>query len=132
MSVTSADFIALADRLLISENTEIGWRAVAGRAYYGAFHCCAGAVKSHPSAVIDYSLPTHERIFRAANSLPFSATGAADFKRLAYLTMNLRAIRNGADYDIDAAFLRDHAVQAIAAAKNIENLRAQFRNKHGI
>jgi uncharacterized protein (UPF0332 family) len=132
MSVSGADFIAIAERILVSEDTEIGWRVAAGRAYYGAFHCCAEIVDQHPAIVIDPSFATHERLYRAVANLSNSAVGSADLKSLAYLTKNLRDLRTVADYGIKSPFIRSHAEQAIAAAKNIQNLRARFRNRHGI
>lgn len=133
MSVSGADFIAIAERTLVSEDTEIGWRVAAGRAYYGAFHCCcAEIVDQHPAIIIDSSFATHERLYRAVANLSKSAVGSADLKSLAYLTKNLRDLRAVADYDIKSDFTKVHAEQAIAASKNIQNLRARFRNKHGI
>ena len=132
MSVSGADFIAIAERTLVSEDTEIGWRVAAGRAYYGAFHYCAEIVDQHPAIVIDPSFATHERLYRAVASLGKSAVGSSDLKSLAYLAKNLRDLRAVADYDIKSDFAKAHAEQAIAAAKNIQNLRARFRNKHGI
>lgn len=132
MSVSGADFIAIAERIIASEESEIAWRVAAGRAYYGALHCCSDAVQKHPEAILDAKLPTHERIFKAVNGLGKSAIGSSEIKKFTYLTKLLQATRIDADYKIELPFLRTRAEQAILSAKNIQSLREQFQVTHKI
>ena len=132
MSVSGDDFIAIADRILVSEDSEIGWRVAAGRAYYGAFHFCADIVYTHPDTKVDGSKGSHERVYRAVADLGPKALGSKDLKQLIYMTKNLRDIRTIADYDLSTPFLKESAVQVIKGAKNIQNLRSKFRNDHKI
>lgn len=126
MSVECSEFIAIAERIIAGESSEIAYRIAAGRAYYGAFHCCFDLARRHPTVVLDSKYPTHERIYRGVAALLPSALGCMDLKQIIYLAKNLREIRTDADYHLDRPFLRLRAEQAIEAAKLIHIRHQQF------
>lgn len=132
MSVSGDDFIEIAKRVLATDDSEIGWRVSASRAYYGCFHCCLDIIERHPGIVVDKSYSTHERVYRAVNSMTISGQASSDLKHLVYLTKNLRDVRVDADYHANKEFTKERAEQALSQANNISNLRRKYRNDHGI
>lgn len=132
MSVEGSDFVAISERIIALEESEIAWRVAAGRAYYGAFHCCSDLVDQHPAIAVDQTLRTQERVYQAIASITSSVAGWMDIKKLAYKAKNIRDIRTVADYKIKDRFRKEQALQAISAAKNVLELREQFRLAHKI
>lgn len=127
MSVECVDFISVAERLLAVEESEIAWRVAAGRAYYGAFHCCRDLVNKQPSIAVNNTLGDHERIYQAISALGMAFPGAKDLKKLAYIAMQLRDVRGSADYDIADSFRKEQALQAIVTARKVHDSYRQFR-----
>ena len=132
MSVDCTAFIALAERIIASEESEIAWRVAASRAYYGALHCCLDLAQRHPSVFLDPQFPTHERVYRGVGNLLPSAIGATELKKIIYLTKSIQKIRNDADYEVQTDFLRLRAEQAIEEAKKIHDRHLQFCATHKI
>lgn len=126
MSVQAIDFISIAERIVGSEPAEIAYRIAAGRAYYGAFHCCSELARRHPAVILDQTLPTHERVYRGVAKLLMSALGAKELKKLCYLTKLIQDARNDADYEIAGSFEESRARKAIEDAKIVHDKYLQF------
>lgn len=125
MTVECTEFIGLAQRLITLDESEITSRAAASRAYYGAFHCCRDLVEKHPEAIIRAG-PSHEKVYQAVAALPATALGAGELKKIVYLTQQIRAIRNDADYEIKQPFPSKRARQAISEAGQVHNRHLKF------
>ena len=125
MTVECVEFIGLAQRLISLDESEINSRAAASRAYYGAFHCCRDLVGKHPQAIVRAG-PSHEQIYQAVAALPVTAVGAVELKKIVYLTQQIRAIRNDADYEINQPFPSKRARQAISQAGEVHNKHVKF------
>lgn len=132
MSIDCVEFIDIAERILTIDDQEISWRVAAGRAYYGAFHCCRDLINRQPSILVNGQLGEHERLYQAVNSLGMGVVGAKDLKKLVYKTMQLRDVRVAADYHIAQHFRKEQAAQAIEAARHVHLLYKQFRAEHKI
>lgn len=129
MSVQCEDFIQLAERLVLSESSEIARRIAAGRAYYGAYHCCRNLLDRQPSINVNDGLGAHEKVYEAIGRLTLTFTGAKELKKMAYKAMQIRDIRAVADYELHGDFRLELAQQAIESAKIVHALHLAFLTK---
>lgn len=126
MSVQCEDFVHIAERLVLSESSEIARRVAAGRAYYGAYHCCRNLVDRQPSIDVNDRLGAHERVYDAIGRLTLTFPGARELKKMAYKAMQIRDIRAVADYELHGEFRFEQAQQAIESAKIVHTLHLAF------
>ena len=92
------------------------WRNAGSRAYFAAFHHCrAIAVELEPHVDVSRS-DAHQVVPDVLN-----AEGGTP-RRLAYMLIQCRRIRNNADYDVEDAFRRDRALTAVEVSGRVLNL----------
>ena len=95
---------------------EVDWRNAGSRAYFAAFHHCREiAVELEPRVDMSRS-DAHQvvpDVLRARGGTP---------RRLAYMLIQCRGIRNNADYDIEDSFLRERALTAVEVSGRVLNL----------
>lgn len=118
------DFLAQAIKLLASAGSDIDYRAVIDRAYYGAFHAARQFEEKLPyrsQAVQAEKAGSHEWLFRRLER----PDGRLDYglqvisKDVATQMRMLKPLRELASYELGETIRVDQAEEAIKAAKDI-------------
>lgn len=106
------DFLLLAGELS-PRKTEACWRSAASRAYYAAFHVARDFLNSLGFAIRQGD-QSHAAVYRR-----MSNTKVADVDQAGNLLIDLRRLRNQADYDLQRSFAAADARKAIQAAERL-------------
>ena len=109
MAITPDELLQTADELA-QGNRESDWRNATSRAYYAAYHACIPFAFGSASAE-----PGHREI---ADRLT-RPTAAMHSRSVGYLLDQCRALRERADYRINADFLRGDANTTLRATRRI-------------
>ena len=100
---------------------EVDWRNAGSRAYFAAFHHCrkiAAALEPH----VDVSARDAHKV---VTDVPKAGEGTP--RRLGYMLIQCRRVRNGADYDIADSFRRETASIAMDVGGRILDLELEGR-----
>lgn len=115
MPVTPAEILESAAESSEGDR-EVNWRNAGSRAYFAAFHHCRGiAVELEPHVDVSRS-DAHQvvpDVLRARGGTP---------RRIAYMLIQCRGIRNNAGYDVQDTFLRERALTAVEVSGSVLNL----------
>jgi len=119
MTVSHLDFLNFAKTSLVANPTEFCSRNAASRAYYAAFHCCY-SMRSHCPELKDEEIKgSHVKLYKRFQNLPMSEPGAALLKKMAYLALMMKEIREFADYRVNKEFNNQDALQQISDAEKV-------------
>jgi len=106
------DFLPAARRLA-GGSDEADFRSAASRAYYAAFHAARDVL-----AALRFRVPradrAHDYLYRRLNNC-----GVAVVRQAADLLLDLRRLRNEADYDVRPPFPAVQAADAVADAEQV-------------
>ena len=115
------DFLAQAIKLLASAGSDIDYRAVIDRAYYGAFHAARQFEEKLPYRSQAQSAGSHEALFqrleRPAGQLDYGLKVIS--KDIAAQLRMLKPLRELASYELGETVRIDQAEEAVRAAKDI-------------
>ena len=92
---------------------EVDWRNAGSRAHFAAFHRCrrvAAELDRHVDLARSDAHQLVPEILRAEPGKP---------RRLAYMPIQCRRIRNMADHDLDDSFRRETGLTAVQASANV-------------
>lgn len=119
MTVSHLDFLNFAKTSLVANPSEFCSRNAASRAYYAAFHCCY-SMRSHcPELKDDDIKGSHVKLYKRFQNLSMDDPGAAVLKKMAYMALMMKKIREHADYVLVKEFKNADAIQQISDAQKV-------------
>lgn len=107
-----SDFLVLATELAARE-TESCWRSAVSRAYYAAFHACRDFLNDL-GFVIRQGDQAHAAVYRR-----LSNSNVAEINGIGTALMELRRLRNLADYELRRSFASVTAHKAVQDAQQL-------------
>ena len=119
------DFLLLAGELSPRE-TEACWRSAASRAYYAAFHVARDFLDSLGFAIRQGD-QSHAAVYRR-----LSNSRVADVDHAGNLLIDLRRLRNQADYDLQRPFAAVDARKTIQAAERLFEIVTAQRDQQAL
>ena len=119
------DFLLLAGELS-PRNTEACWRSAASRAYYAAFHVARDFLNSLGFAIRQGD-QSHAAVYRR-----LSNTRVPDVDDVGNRLIDLRRLRNQADYDLHRSFAAADARKAIQAAERLFDIVNAQRDQQAL
>lgn len=117
----SREFLVLSDELS-QRSEEASWRTAASRAYYAAFHRTRDFLTSLGFQT-RRSDQAHAGLYRR-----LSCTKRNELNEASRLLMDLRGLRNAADYDIVPVFPKSKADQAVYGVQAVFELLGARRD----
>jgi hypothetical protein len=111
------DYVVLAERL-IGERSEASSRSGVSRAYYGALNICREWIEINVAPVNQHRV--HNQVWGFFETAERASMGTSEeWELVAVLGRKLRQLRNRADYAGSFPDLDRHALEAVAAARQI-------------
>ena len=120
MSIKESELLELAEELAEGDS-EVYWRASAGRAYYSLFHTCKKIGEKLPE-VLGESRGSHMDVIEKFKEYWPSEACSIDKMTVRSIGINLlqlRNIRSEADYKLSLDFTKDKAEEASERAQKI-------------